>query len=98
MSVYLLFILWPQIFGADDFNEVQHNGGLIANTLKKPNQCKSVAEHGDRLTIHYVLKLNDANGKQIDSSRDRGVPFQFNIGVKEVRILKVITKITKLER
>ena len=37
---------------------------------------------GQRVTCHYVLSLTD--GKKIDSSRDRGQPFQFNIGRQEV--------------
>merc|ERR1712080_695259 len=36
---------------------------------------------GQRVTCHYVLTLQ---GRKIDSSRDRGQPFQFNIGRQEV--------------
>ena len=38
---------------------------------------------GQTVSCHYVLTLE--NGKKIDSSRDRGQPFQFKIGKGEVR-------------
>jgi len=37
---------------------------------------------GQKVTCHYVLTLT--NGKTIDSSRDKGSPFSFNIGRGEV--------------
>ena len=37
---------------------------------------------GQKVSCHYVLTLE--NGKKIDSSRDRGQPFQFKIGKGEV--------------
>merc|ERR1712003_210269 len=37
---------------------------------------------GQTVTCHYVLTLT--NGKKIDSSRDRGKPFQFKVGRCEV--------------
>ena len=41
-----------------------------------------VANSGDAVVVHYVGTLE--NGKQFDSSVDRGVPFEFQLGVGQV--------------
>merc|ERR1711913_180727 len=55
--------------------------GVEAETLK-PGDGATFPTPGSRVTCHYVLTLTD--GKKIDSSRDRGQPFQFSIGKGEV--------------
>ena len=37
---------------------------------------------GNKVECHYVLTLT--NGTKVDSSRDRGQPFSFNLGKGEV--------------
>merc|ERR1739838_782643 len=55
--------------------------GVECETLQ-PGDGTTFPTPGGRVTCHYVLTLTD--GKKIDSSRDRGQPFQFNIGKGEV--------------
>ena len=47
-----------------------------------PGNGQTFPKAGQRVTCHYVLTLT--NGKKIDSSRDRGKPFEFNVGKGEV--------------
>ena len=55
--------------------------GVQIETLKEGDGT-SFPQNGQKVSCHYVLTLE--NGKKVDSSRDRGRPFQFTLGRKEV--------------
>ena len=57
--------------------------GVEFETLKEGDGA-TFPKAGQKVTCHYVLTLS--NGKKIDSSRDRGSPFEFNIGKGEVML------------
>ena len=42
----------------------------------------AVAKSGDNVTVHYTLWLTD--GTKLESSKDSGQPFSFNLGAGEV--------------
>ena len=61
-----------------------------------PGNGSQFPKAGTKVTCHYVLTLT--NGKKIDSSRDRGKPFEFNVGRGEVRIFHLIKLVANMAR
>merc|ERR1719316_9336 len=55
--------------------------GLTLEVQKDGDQ-KTFPKAGDKLSMHYTGTLTD--GTKFDSSRDRGQPFEFTIGVGQV--------------
>lgn len=60
------------------------HGGVIIDTIKPAPGRSDCAVEGDRVVVHYVGRLNDANGKIFDSSRRRSQPFEFVLGAGAV--------------
>ncbi|CAG7831013.1 unnamed protein product [Allacma fusca] len=55
---------------------------LQVETTYKPKKCLEKAEKGSHLTLHYTGTF--ADGKVFDCSRERDIPFTFQLGVGQV--------------
>jgi len=61
----------------------------VVNVYEGPTECEDKVEAGMHLSMHYVGKIAESSatgekGSQFDSSRDRGDPFDFQIGGGQV--------------
>jgi FKBP-type peptidyl-prolyl cis-trans isomerase len=76
-------IVTGQVLHLEDFSTSKH--GIKYNIIKSSDEQK--AQLGDIVTVHYSGYLLDGVnkvGKKFDSSLDRGEPFQFNLGARQV--------------
>ena len=70
-------------------NPSQDQNPLVQNLIEdfkmeviKEGSGEQAAKSGDILAVHYVGTLE--SGEKFDSSRDRGKPFEFTLGAKQV--------------
>ncbi len=56
---------------------------LRVGVLSSPETCRAKASPGDLISVHYT-GWTRADGKQFDSSRDRGQPFDISLGQGQV--------------
>lgn len=68
------------VIKVDEEKEIGENG--IKKKLLKEGEGWENPNKGDEVEVHYVGTLLD--GTQFDSSRDRGTPFEFNLGEGQV--------------
>lgn len=59
----------------------KQDGGVLKQVLKE-GVGDELPPQGSRVKVHYTGTLLD--GTQFDSSRDRGQPFEFNLGKGEL--------------
>lgn len=59
-------------------------GGVVVETTRPAQGRAECAFEGDRVVVHYVGRLKDADGKIFDSSRRRSQPFEFVLGAGNV--------------
>ena len=60
--------------------EEENHNGLIVETIKEGNG--HAPQLGNKVTVHYNVCFED--GKELDSSRKRGKPFEFMLGKGQV--------------
>ncbi|KAI1285738.1 Peptidyl-prolyl cis-trans isomerase FKBP14 [Halotydeus destructor] len=64
------------------FADVEDVDELKIETVFKPDTCDRQTKKGDQLSMHYTGTLLD--GTEFDSSRGRGEPFRFQLGIGQV--------------
>jgi len=57
---------------------------LLINPVSKPSTCTRKTKNGDTVSMHYKGSLDNASGRQFDSSYDRNEPITFQLGKGQV--------------
>jgi len=81
MKPYIAMIVLALVFGSNGEMETTASGLKFEITTHGTN-CDSRPKIEDTAVVHYTGTLDD--GRKFDSSRDRGEPFKFQVGVGEV--------------
>jgi len=92
LSLVLLWALinWSKNFNTNKTMEPISNNNEQANPtqdnelkIEVLNEGKGIAaKNGDNVSVHYIGTLQD--GTKFDSSLDRGIPFDFDLGASQV--------------
>ena len=92
LSLVLLWALinWSKNFNTNKIMEPISNNNEQANPtqdnelkIEVLNEGKGIAaKNGDNVSVHYIGTLQD--GTKFDSSLNRGIPFDFDLGASQV--------------
>jgi FKBP-type peptidyl-prolyl cis-trans isomerase len=79
-SLFLVLVVFCAVAIAQTANVITTPSGLKIQFIKRGNG--PTPHKGQTVTVHYTGTLE--NGQKFDSSRDRGKPLQFVLGVGKV--------------
>jgi FKBP-type peptidyl-prolyl cis-trans isomerase len=65
------------------------DGGVLKEIIKEGTGSQTPT-HGSKVVVHYVGTFTD--GTKFDSSRDKGIPFEFTLGKGRICVrFKLVT-------